>query len=59
MSDNQGRGALATADMKRRIARLKNHGVDLDEIITILWQRTLEAERGEGYRYDYAPSDEV
>jgi hypothetical protein len=56
---NLGRGAEATADMKARIARMRRHGFDLDKIITVLWDRTLKAELGHGYSYEYAPSDEV
>lgn len=55
MSDKRGRGEVATADMKARIDRLKRHGCDVDEIITILWDRSLVAELGHGYCYEYAP----
>jgi hypothetical protein len=47
----QGRGRLATADMKARIAALREQGVD---VIDALWERNRLAVLGEGYTYDLA-----
>lgn len=47
-----GRGEEATDDMKRRVAALREQGVD---IVEALWARQHRAEvLGEGYRYEYA-----
>jgi hypothetical protein len=37
--------------MKRRIAALERAGVD---VVEVLWQRHVDAEGGDGYRYEYA-----
>lgn len=44
-----GRGPAAVADMKARIAALQAAGAD---VIDVLWERSREAELGEGYTYD-------
>lgn len=60
MSDRtMGRGQTATIDMKARIAVLKAHGLGIDEIVTVLWQRCKRAEQGAGYRYEFATPDPV
>jgi hypothetical protein len=55
---NLGRGLVATADMKARIAALRKQGVD---VIDALWERNRLAVLGEGYTYDFAreAADEV
>lgn len=60
MSDRtMGRGQTATNDMKARIAVLKADGLDTSEIVSILWQRCMQAEQGAGYRYEFAAPDSV
>ncbi len=51
-----GRGSLATADMKARIAALRREGVD---IVDALWRRHVNAITGAGYVYDHTdrPND--
>lgn len=46
-----GRGPVATQDMRRRIAALRDQGADL---VDTLWDRYHVAVNGEGFRYDYA-----
>ena len=53
-ADN-GRGPVATTDMKARIAAYQRRGYDIDKIVALLWERFHRAEvDGEGYRYEYA-----
>jgi hypothetical protein len=54
MHSDLGRGPTATLDMTRRIAALNNAGID---IIDALWQRLLDAERGDGFDYEYVAAD--
>lgn len=49
---NVGRGEVAVADMKARIAALRAQGVE--DVVAVLWERSFLAERGSGYRYEYA-----
>lgn len=49
--DTVGRGPTAVSDMKARIAALKAQGED---VIEALWERSRQAELGDGYRYEYA-----
>lgn len=46
-----GRGQTAVADMKARIAVLREQGAN---VVAVLWERSHRAELGEGYRYEYA-----
>lgn len=46
-----GRGRLATADMKARIAALRAQGAD---VVDALWERNYRAILGEGFRYECA-----
>jgi hypothetical protein len=46
-----GRGSVAVADMKARIAALKDQGED---VVDRLWERSRLAELGDGYRYEFA-----
>ena len=55
---NLGRGPEATADMKRRIAALKNEGADLTGVIDALWERNRAAVAGEGFTYEFADDEE-
>lgn len=48
---NLGRGHVATADMKARIAALRAQGAD---VIDALWERNRQAVLGEGYNYEFA-----
>jgi hypothetical protein len=50
------RGEQATKDMKHRIQKLKEEGVD---VVDSLWKRMEEAEmRGNGYSYEFADSSD-
>ncbi len=49
-----GRGPVAAADMKARIAALREAGYTDQELFAILWDRTRQAELGEGYTYEFA-----
>ncbi len=49
--ENLGRGPVATADMKARIAALRRAGAD---VVSELWERNRSAVLGEGYRYEFA-----
>ncbi len=51
-----GRGSVATADMKARIAFLRGAGRD---VIDVLWRRHVEAIYGTGYSYDFAERDQA
>ncbi len=51
MKSDLGRGERATLDMRLRLADLRRRDVD---VIEVLWARTAEAERGDGYTYEYA-----
>lgn len=53
---NLGRGQVATEDMKKRIAVLRQGGAD---VIDVLWDRHRAAVLGEGYHYEYATHDNV
>lgn len=46
-----GRGRIATADMKARIAALKGSGAD---VLDALWERNRRAVLGEGFSYEFA-----
>lgn len=60
MSDRtMGRGQTATIDMKARIAVLKAEGLDTSQILSVLWQRCMQAEQGAGYRYEFAGTKPV
>lgn len=37
--------------MQRRVAALEEAGVD---VVAVLWRRLLDAEQGDGFRYEYA-----
>ncbi len=45
-----GRGPVATADMKARIAALRADGRD---ILHVLWTRHVHALAGDGYAYEH------
>lgn len=49
-----GRGLDAVADMKARIKQLREGGADLTGVIDVLWDRSRDAELGEGYVYEFA-----
>lgn len=51
MKSTLGRGPVAVADMKARIAALTDAGED---VIDALWRRHLVAVLGDGYTYEYA-----
>jgi siroheme synthase (precorrin-2 oxidase/ferrochelatase) len=53
MSDTQGRGPVATADMKARIAALLKERWDMDFVINQLWERHVDAVLGDGYSYEF------
>lgn len=60
MSDRtMGRGQTATIDMKARIAVLKAEGLDTSQILSVLWQRCMQAEQGAGYEYEFAGTEPV
>ncbi len=52
---DSGRGELAVADMKARIAALRAQDVD---VVQALWERTWEAFRAGGYTYEYAQAQQ-
>lgn len=49
-----GRGAVATSDMKARLAALKSEGRGADEILDSLWHRHHQAVTGDWHTYEYA-----
>lgn len=52
---DSGRGPLATADMKARIAAIRKETWRMDELIDRLWERNRRAVvEGRGYEYGYA-----
>lgn len=55
MFENKHRGPVATKDMKHRIRALQVAGED---VVEALMRRTLEAETGNGYTYEYAATKE-
>jgi hypothetical protein len=54
-----GRGKVATADMKARIASLRANGFTGEQIISILYDRLRVAEQGDGFIYDHAEPEPV
>lgn len=51
----KGRGKTAVADMKSRLAAMKNSGMGGDEIFSALWDRNRDAVvNGKGFTYEYA-----
>lgn len=55
MSDQSGRGEVATADMKVRIAALRAQGRD---VVGVLWERHHRAVLlGQGFTYECAAPD--
>lgn len=49
-----GRGETAVADMKARLAAMRNAGLDGSSILDNLWERHTKAVTGPGHIYDYA-----
>lgn len=49
-----GRGDIATADMKARLAALRGDGTDW---LDVLWERNRRANLGEGYDYGFATEE--
>lgn len=50
----KGRGETAVADMRARLAAMKNSGLPGDKILDTLWKRNHEAVHGDGHSYEYA-----